>query len=133
MNNEREKIKEQKRLDATIRFYNYLSENGGFYTKKELINLGFEESKINQILKLNFSSVLPELSENLYHKSQFDGEKLIKNYMYIYKLINKKYSHLSNVILIKFFIYLKSLDKKLFKKEDLDKIAFEQLSFEMGR
>ena len=123
--------KEQKRTESSIKFYHFLNENGGFYKKSDLINLGFEEGKINQLLKLNFSSVLPELSEDLYHKSQFDGEKLIKNYDYISKVI-KNYSHLSNVVLIQFFVYLKSFNKKLFTKKELDKIAFNQLSFEMG-
>jgi len=124
--------KEQKRNESSINFYNFLNENGGFYKKSDLINLGFEEDKINQLLKLNFSNVLPELSEDLYHKSQFEGEKLIKNYAYISKVI-KNYSNLSNVILIQFFIYLKSLNKKLFTKKQIEAIAFEQLSFEMGR
>ncbi len=126
------KNKEQKRNESSVKFYHFLNENGGFYTKSELINLGFEESKINQLYKLNFSSVLPELKEDLYHKSQFEGEKLIKNYAYVSKLI-QNYSHLSNVVLIQFFVYLKSLNKKIFTKKELDKIAFEQLSFEMGR
>lgn len=132
MDNDKQKIKEQKRNESSINFYHFLNENGGFYTKKDLINLGFEEGKINQLLKLNFSSVIPELSEDLYHKSQFDGEKLIKNYSYISKVI-KNYSDLSNVVLIQFFVYLKSFNKKIFTKKELDKIAFEQLSFEMGR
>ncbi len=126
------KNKEQKRNESSINFYHFLNENGGFYKKSELVNLGFEEIQINKLLKLNFSSVLPELSEDLYHKSQFEGGKLIKNYAYISKLI-KNYSHLSNVILIQFFVYLKTLNKKLFTKKELDKIALEQLSFEMGR
>ena len=124
--------KEQKRIESSINFYYFLNENGGFYTKSELINLGFEDNQINKLLKLNFSSVLPELNEDLYHKSQFEGEKLIKNYSYISKVI-QNYSNLSNVVLIQFFVYLKSLNKKLFTKKELDKIASEQLSFEMGR
>lgn len=59
------KNKEQKRNESSVNFYHFLNENGGFYTKKELINLGFEDNQINKLLKLNFSSVITELSEDL--------------------------------------------------------------------
>lgn len=45
MKADKEKIKEQKRIDATIKFYNFLNENYGFYTKKDLIQLDFKEKR----------------------------------------------------------------------------------------